>query len=162
MSQTRTAAPDLIARIADRFFQTRWLVRMPIALYRAGFGFLFGKRLLMLEHTGRTSGARRLVVLEVLGRPAPGEYVIISGFAGKSQWYRNITANPRVRVSTGFRRNMAALAEPMPRAESAAVLRSFIEHHPRDWKKMQPVFEHVCGRPVDAMPMVRLRVQPGH
>jgi hypothetical protein len=50
----------------------------------------------------------------------------------------------------------------MPQAESAAVLRSFIEHHPADWKKMQPVFEHVSGRPVDTMPMVRLRVQPRH
>jgi len=162
MTQARTAAPGLTARAADRFFQTRWLVRMPIGLYRAGLGFLFGKRLLMLEHTGRKSGARRRVVLEVLARSAPGEYVIIAGFAGKAQWYRNVTANPRVRVSTGFRRNMAALAEPMPQAESAAVLRGFIEDHPADWKKMQPVFEHVCGRPVDTMPMVRLRVQPGH
>jgi deazaflavin-dependent oxidoreductase (nitroreductase family) len=159
MTQARAAAPDLIARIADRFFQTRWLVRMPIGLYRAGFGFLFGQRLLMLEHTGRKSGARRRVVVEVLGRPAPGEYVIISGFAGKAQWYRNITANPRVRVSTGFRRNMAALAEPMPQAESAAVLRNFIEDHPAEWKKMQGIFEHACGRPVDTMPMVRLRVK---
>jgi deazaflavin-dependent oxidoreductase (nitroreductase family) len=160
MTQARTAAPDLVARIADRFFQTRWLVRMPIGLYRAGLGFLFGKRLLMLEHTGRKSGARRRVVLEVLGRPTPGEYVIIAGFAGKALWYRNIPANPRVRVSTGFRRNMAALAEPMPPAESAATLRDFIEHHPAEWKKMQRVFEHACGRPADTMPMVRLRVQP--
>jgi deazaflavin-dependent oxidoreductase (nitroreductase family) len=160
MAQDRAAAPGLTARIADRFFQTRWLVRMPVGLYRAGLGFLFGKRLLMLEHIGRKSGARRRVVLEVLGRPAPGEYVIISGFAEKAQWYRNITANPHVRVSTGFRRNMAALAEPMPQAESAAVLRDFIERHPADWKKMQGVLEHACGRPVDTMPMVRLRVQP--
>jgi deazaflavin-dependent oxidoreductase (nitroreductase family) len=161
MTQTPAAAPRLIARIADRFFQTRWLVRMPIGLYRAGFGFLFGRRLLMLEHIGRKSGARRRVVLEVLGRPAPGEYVIISGLA-KAQWYRNITANPRVRVSTGFKRNMTALAEPMPQAESAAMLHDFIEHHPAEWKKMQEVFEHVSGRPVDTMPMVRLRVQPRH
>jgi deazaflavin-dependent oxidoreductase (nitroreductase family) len=158
MTQARTAAPGLIARAADRFFRTRWLVRMPIGLYRVGLGFLFGRRLLMLEHTGRKSGARRRVVLEVLGRPAPGEYVVIAGFAGKAQWYRNITANPRVRVSAGFRRNVDAVAEPVPRAESAAVLRDFIEHHPAEWKKMQGVFEHVSGRPVDSMPMVRLRV----
>lgn len=162
MTQAHAAAPGLTARIVDRFFRTRWLVRMPIGLYRAGLGFLFGKRLLMLEHTGRQSGARRRVVLEVLARPAPGEYVIISGFAAEAQWYRNITANPRVRVSTGFRRNMAAVAEPMPQTESAAVLRDFIEHHPADWNKMQGPLEHACGRPVDTMPMVRLRVQPRH
>ena len=161
MTQTSAAAPGLAARIADRFFRTRWLVRMPIGLYRAGLGFVFGGRLLMLEHIGRKSGARRRVVLEVIGRPGPGEYVIISGFAGQAQWYRNVTANPHVRVSTGFRRNMAALAEPVPEAESAVVLREFIERHPADWKKMQGVLEHACGRPVDTMPMVRLRVQPG-
>ena len=160
MTQTPTAAPGLIARIADRFLRTRWLVRMPIGLYRTGFGFLFVQRLLKLEHNGRKSGARRHVVLEVLARPAPGEYVIIAGFAGKAQWYRNITANPHVRVSTGLRRNMTAVAESMQQAESAAVLRDFIEHHPAGWKKMQPAFEHACGRPVDTMPMVRLRVQP--
>jgi hypothetical protein len=54
------------------------------------------------------------------------------------------------------------LAESMPQAESAAVLRDFIEHHPAEWKKMQGIFEHVSGRPVDTMPMVRLRVQPRH
>lgn len=122
MNRTPEAAPSLTARIADRFFRTRWLVRLPIGVYRAGFG------------STRPSG--------------PGREVIIAGFAGKAQWYRNITANPRVRVSTGFRRNMAALAEPMPPAESAAVLRTFIEH--------------VSGRPVGTMPMVRLRVRPEH
>lgn len=160
MAQTPTVPPDLTARIAERFFRTRWLVRMPIWLYRAGFGFLFGKRLMMLEHTGRKSGARRRVVLEVVDRPAPGEYVIISGFAGKAQWYRNITANPGVRVSTGVRRNMAARAEPMPQAESEATLRHFSEHHPAEWKKMQGALEYACSRPVGSMPMVRVRVQP--
>jgi deazaflavin-dependent oxidoreductase (nitroreductase family) len=162
MTQTPAAAPGLTARTADRFFRTRWLARMPIGAYRAGFGFLFGQRLLMLEHTGRKSGKRRRVVLEVLARPAPGEYVIIAGFAGKAQWYRNITANPRGRVSTGFRRNMPALAEPVPQAESAATLRDFADRHPAEWQKMQGIFEHACGRPVDTMPMVRLRVQPRH
>jgi deazaflavin-dependent oxidoreductase (nitroreductase family) len=134
MTDTPAGATSLTGRLADRFFQTRWMVRMPIALYQAGLGFLFGNRLLMLEHTGRKTGARRRVVLEVLARPAPGEYVIIAGFAEKAQWYRNIQANPRVRVSTGFRRNMPALAVPMTRTESAAVLDGWATLRPqRAW-----------------------------
>ncbi|HTM84573.1 MAG TPA: nitroreductase family deazaflavin-dependent oxidoreductase, partial [Mycobacterium sp.] len=39
-------------------------MRAPIWLYRARLGALLGSRLLMLEHRGRTSGARRYVVLE--------------------------------------------------------------------------------------------------
>jgi len=160
MTDTPAEAPGLTARLADRFFRTRWLVRMPIALYQTGLGFLFGPRLLMLEHTGRKSGARRRVVLEVLARPARGEYVIIAGFAEKAQWYRNIQASPRVRISTGFRRNMPALAVPMTRTESAAVLDDYQQRHPAELEKMSRLFQQACGRPVENMPMVRLRVEP--
>lgn len=160
MTDTLAGATDLTTRLADRFFRTRWMVRMPITLYRAGLGFLFGPRILMLEHIGRNSGARRRVVLEVLARPAPGEYVIIAGFAQKAQWYRNIQANPHVRVSTGLRRNMPALAVPMTQAESAAVLDVHRQQHPAALEKMNQIFKQVCGRPIDAMPMVRLQARP--
>lgn len=160
MTDTPAGAPDLSARLADRFFQTRWMVRMPITLYQAGLGFLFGQKLLMLEHIGRKSGTRRRVVLEVLARPARDEYVIVSGFAEKAQWYRNIEANPHVRISTGFRRNVPALALPMTQTESAAVLDSYAQRHPAALEKMSRIFQQVCGRPVGAMPMVRLRVRP--
>ncbi|MET8156751.1 hypothetical protein ABZT47_10295 [Sphaerisporangium sp. NPDC005289] len=43
--------------IGARVLRTRRLVRAPIWLYRAGLGILFGSRLLMLEHIGRTTGA---------------------------------------------------------------------------------------------------------
>lgn len=36
------------ARMAARLLRTRWLVRAPIALFRARLGFVFGRRLLML------------------------------------------------------------------------------------------------------------------
>lgn len=160
MTDISAGPAGLTARAADRFFRTRWMVRMPITLYRAGLGFLFGTRLLMLEHVGRNSGTRRRVVLEVLARPARGEYVIIAGFAQKAQWYRNIRANPHVRVSTGFRRNMPALAVPMTQTESAAVLDACKQRHPAELEQMSRIFQQVCGRPIEAMPMVRLRVAP--
>jgi hypothetical protein len=46
-------------RLRAKALHTRWVVRTPIGLYRAGLGFVFGSRLLMLEHRGRSSGARR-------------------------------------------------------------------------------------------------------
>jgi hypothetical protein len=39
--------------------RSRWFVRPPIWLFRAWRGFLFGGRLLLLEHFGRKSGATR-------------------------------------------------------------------------------------------------------
>ena len=74
-------------------------MRAPIWLYRAGLGFVFGSRVLMLEHIGRKSGARRYVVLEVVGHPAPEIYIVASGFGEHAQWFRNLMAHPRVRVS---------------------------------------------------------------
>jgi hypothetical protein len=60
--------------------RTRWLVRAPVWLYRARLGILLGPRFVMLEHTGRKSGARRYVVLEVVQHRAAGSYVVVSGF----------------------------------------------------------------------------------
>lgn len=44
---------------------TRFLFRMPICFYRVRLGWLFGHRLLLLNHTGRVSGKLRRTILEV-------------------------------------------------------------------------------------------------
>ncbi|MFI6773178.1 nitroreductase family deazaflavin-dependent oxidoreductase [Nocardia sp. NPDC050412] len=152
------ASPNLATQLGARALQTRWLVRAPIWLYRAGLGFLFGTRMLMLQHIGRTSGERRFVVLEVVDRPAPDEFVIVSGFGTKAQWYRNIQAHPHVRISIGIRRNLAATATPMTNDESSTALEHYIHHHPGAWDKLRETIEHATGRPVDTLPMVRLNV----
>ncbi|MEV4239179.1 nitroreductase family deazaflavin-dependent oxidoreductase [Nocardia sp. NPDC050408] len=151
-------SPNLVAKVGARALQTRWLARAPIWLYRAGLGFLFGTRMLMLQHIGRTSGERRFVVLEVVDRPAPDEFVIVSGFGTKAQWYRNIQAHPQVRLSTGLRRNIAAIATPMTDDESATALERYVDHHPGAWDKLRETIEHATGRPVATLPMVRLNV----
>lgn len=108
----------------------RVLARSPILLYRAGLGFLFGRRMTMLEHLGRNSGRRRYVVLEVLERHDDA-IVVVSGYGGKAQWYRNVVANPRVRVWTGLWRAMPALAEPVAAAEVPRRLEQYRRRHPR-------------------------------
>ncbi len=49
---------------AAKLLRVRWLVRAPIWAYRARLGAVFGSRLVMLEHTGRTAPA----VARVLSR----------------------------------------------------------------------------------------------
>jgi len=73
----RAMTRSLIARV----FRSRWLMRAPIGLYRAGLGFVFDRRLMMLEHTGCSSGEPRYVVLEVVTSPNPNEVVIASAEA---------------------------------------------------------------------------------
>ncbi|MEV5653020.1 nitroreductase family deazaflavin-dependent oxidoreductase [Nocardia sp. NPDC052254] len=149
---------DTVAGLGARALRTRAVVRAPIGLYRAGLGFLFGRRMLMLEHIGRTSGARRYVVLEVVDRPAPGEFVIVSGFGTRAQWYRNIEAEPAVRVWVGLRRAVPAAAVAMDAAASGVALEQYRRTHPRAWRNLRAMIERATGAPVDTLPMVRLRL----
>jgi len=70
----------LVDVLTVRALGCRRLMRAPILLYRSGFGFLFGLRMLLVEHVGRRSGLRRFAVLEVLQRPSREVYVVSSGF----------------------------------------------------------------------------------
>ena len=128
-----------------RILRRRALARAPIALYRAGLGVLLGHRMLLLEHIGRSSGERRHAVLEVTDRPAPGHYVVVSGFGERAQWFRNVVAEPRVRVSVGRRRAVPATAHRLPQERAAALLADYPRRHPRAWARLEPTIRAACG-----------------
>jgi deazaflavin-dependent oxidoreductase (nitroreductase family) len=71
------------------------LLRAPVYLYRWRLGPLFGKRFLLLTHTGRRTGMRHQTVLEIMEYRKDGpEAVVMSGFGRNSDWLRNIDAIP--------------------------------------------------------------------
>ena len=83
----------------------RWLMRAPIALYRARLGVLLGSRFLMLTHTGRKSGLPRRAVIEVVAHDEGSDtYYVASGFGERADWCQNIRKTPRVTVDVGRRR----------------------------------------------------------
>lgn len=159
MPPVRSAA---IGRVGAWLLSNRALMRAPVALYRARLGFLLGSRTLMLEHIGRTSGARRYVVLEVVGHPAPDTYVVASGFGERSQWYRNLMARPRARISVAGRGPRPATARRLPAAEADAALAAYVSRYPRAWAKFKSVLEHTLGTAVSEhdtpLPMIELRL----
>jgi deazaflavin-dependent oxidoreductase (nitroreductase family) len=108
----------------------RWLARAPIPLYRHGLGWLFGTRIMMLEHRGRRSGELRYAVLEVLDRE-PGALILVSGYGRKSQWFRNISVNPAVRVWNGRVRAAPARATVLPADEARKRLDEYRRTHRR-------------------------------
>ena len=114
--------------------------------------------MLMLEHIGRKSGARRYAVLEVVDHPSADEYVIVSGFAEKAQWYRNVVANPHVRVSVGMRSNVPATATPMTREAAEETLDRYAQEHPRTWRTLQQAMSAALDTPDLKLPMVRLEL----
>jgi deazaflavin-dependent oxidoreductase (nitroreductase family) len=86
----------------------RFGLRFPIWLYRLHLGWLLGNRFLMLTHIGRTSGKPHQTVLEVVDYDGQSNtYVIASGWGEKSSWFKNITKNNQVVVTTGNARFQA-------------------------------------------------------
>ena len=108
----------------------RLLWRAPIWLYRLGLGGLLGQRFVYLTHTGRKSGQPRHTVLEVIDHDkTTGAYFVASGFGDKSDWYRNVMANPQVNIQVG-RKHMPARAERLPEASAEKELLSYNQRYP--------------------------------
>ncbi len=156
---------SLLARTGARVLRSRRLMRAPIWIYRAHAGALFGSRILMLEHIGRKSGAPRHAVLEVLDHPSPDVYVVASGFGRKAQWFRNIEANPRVRVYVGGHASRRATARVLDQAEADRALAAYRGRHARAWDQLSPVLEETLGAPLTdtntPLPIVELRCNSG-
>lgn len=142
--------------IGARLLRIRWFVRAPIPLYRAGLGWLAGRRVLMLEHRGRRSGLPRYVCLEVVGRPAPGRLVIVSGFGARSQWYRNLRSHPECFVSWGRRRRTPAVARFLSPPESRTALEDYATRHPGAWRALRGVIGKAADAPVETLSVVEL------
>ncbi len=157
----RTANESIFTAIGARLLRSRRLMRAPTWIYKARAGALFGSRILMLEHIGRTSGAPRYAVLEVVDHPTPDVYVVASGFGRKAQWFRNIEANPRVRVYVGGHAPRRATARILEKAEADRTLAAYRDRHPQAWERFRPVLENTLGAPItdtdSPLPIVELR-----
>jgi deazaflavin-dependent oxidoreductase (nitroreductase family) len=127
---------------------SRALVRAPILAYRCGLGPLFGRRLVLLTHVGRTTGRPRQAVLEVVGRgEAPGSYLVASGYGARAQWFRNVLMYPEVSYQLGWRRR-DGWAYPLPSAESGRRLAEYATRHPRSATALMRMLDHdVDGSP---------------
>ena len=108
---------------------SRALFRAPIYLYRLGLGWLFGKRILLLNHTGRVSGTQRQVILEVVEHDRTnGSFVVASGWGPTAAWYRNILHRPQVSVQVG-RRTIPVTAVPLTAEEGAEIFARYAARH---------------------------------
>lgn len=108
----------------------RWLLRLPRHLYRANLGWLLGQRFLQLTTRGRTTGAPRAVVLEVLGLEAEGGgFFIASAWGAGAQWLRNLEASPRAEVQVG-RQRFSAEVERLSEEAGEVQVRRYAVHHP--------------------------------
>ncbi len=154
-----------VATVGAAVLRNRWFTRAPIWLFRVGLGFLFGSRLLMVQHIGRSSGRRRYVVLEVVGHSQPDSYLVVSGFGTKAQWFRNLEVNPSAKVWVGGRRAVPAVAHRVPDDQADVALAAYTEQHAAGWARLRPVVEQTLGRPISQgsdIPMMALELRHPH
>lgn len=108
---------------------SRALFRAPIYLYQLGLGWLFGKRILLLNHIGRVSGTQRQAILEVVEHdPTDGSFVVASGWGPTAAWYRNILHTPEVSIQVG-RRTIPVTAVPLTTDQGAGIFARYAARH---------------------------------
>jgi deazaflavin-dependent oxidoreductase (nitroreductase family) len=94
--------------------------------------FGIGRRLLILTTIGRKSGKNRNNPLEYFR--INNEIHIFSGFGNKSDWFRNIKANPNsVYVQVGFKKFLAKI-EHIEGSEVDAIFKLLARDHPKYFK----------------------------
>jgi deazaflavin-dependent oxidoreductase (nitroreductase family) len=128
--------PEKIKDVKPPRGLARLAFRLPILLYRLGWGGLLGTRFLLLTHTGRKSGLERKTVLEVVRYDKETTtFVVAAGFGPQSDWYRNIRHNPQVIVQCG-RRRWEMVANFLTPELSGEELLDYARRHPRALREL--------------------------
>jgi deazaflavin-dependent oxidoreductase (nitroreductase family) len=96
--------------------------RLPLPLYRRGWGWLLGHTFLLVVHAGRKTGRVYSAVAMVLQHdPYSHEAVICSAWGRNADWIRNIRVRPALQVRSDGSRSHRSSASP--RKTRASLLR---------------------------------------
>ena len=80
---------------------SRFLFRAPVYLYAWGLHGLVSGNVLLITTQGRKSGKLRTTPVGYPFDAASRTYYLVAGWKGKTNWYRNALAQPRVRIRVG-------------------------------------------------------------
>lgn len=105
-------------------------MRMPLPLYRRGWGQLLDHTFLLITHQGRKTGKRRDTVAMALNYdPSTHEAVVCSAWGPNADWIRNIRARPALGIQIG-RESYIPEQRFLSEDESVAVAIEFRRRHP--------------------------------
>ena len=105
--------------------------RLPLFLYRSGWGWVLGRTFLSLVHVGRRSGQpHRIVAMVLADEPVSREVVICSAWGGDADWVKNLRAAGAKQVCIG-RDRFVPEHRFLNEDEAVAVAVAFRESHPR-------------------------------
>jgi deazaflavin-dependent oxidoreductase (nitroreductase family) len=141
--------------------------RVPLPLYRAGWGWLLDRTFLLLVHAGRRTGQPHAMTAMVLRYDAAThEAVICSGWGPTTDWIRNIRARPALRVQIG-RESFTPQQRFLSEEESFDVCLEFCLRHPARLAVMRRVIgwdlrsDAAVREFVRTHPFVAFRPAPG-
>jgi len=141
--------PEITRKYSPPRGISRLLFRSPIRLFELGLGWMFGKRLLLLNHIGRKTGQKRQVVLQVAQHDRQTDtFVVNVGYGEKSDWYQNIGKNPDVSIMVG-RRTINVHAEVLSPAEGGEIMVTFSREHPLEARMSSMLGYRVDGTEED-------------
>jgi len=97
-------------------------------LYDSGKGWIVGKFILLLTHTGRITGTHYDTPLQY--EKIAGTYCVGAGRGAKADWFRNIQANPHVHIRVD-RCEFDCVAEAVTEPERVADFLEYrLKRHP--------------------------------
>jgi deazaflavin-dependent oxidoreductase (nitroreductase family) len=99
----------------------KWIFKSSILYFKLGLGGLLKNYFLLLKTTGRKTGKVRQTPLEHRYDEVNDRYLIMSGWAGRTDWHRNVRANPNVHVQVGNRK-FHCRAEPASEVDVVLIL----------------------------------------
>jgi deazaflavin-dependent oxidoreductase (nitroreductase family) len=100
---------------------------------------LYGKKLIQITTTGRTSKKERKTLLEVIGK-IDNSPVVIAGFGENSDWVLNLRKNPQVEV-VWTNLNYTSIAEWLDEEEAIAILSDYKKRNPNLVKLYESLFK---------------------
>jgi deazaflavin-dependent oxidoreductase (nitroreductase family) len=104
--------------------------RLPLPLYRFGFGWVLGHTFLQLTHVGRRTGNPHEAVAMVLAYDRSSrEAVICAVWGPRTDWVRNLVARKALRVQIG-REAFVPQHRFLSEDEAIAVGEAFRRRHP--------------------------------
>jgi deazaflavin-dependent oxidoreductase (nitroreductase family) len=107
-----------------------FVLRLPLPLYRAGWGWVLGHTFVQVTHAGRKTGQPHATVAMVLAADeSTGELVICSAWGPQVDWIQNIRTRPALQVQVG-RKSFVPRQRFLTAAEASAVVVGFRRHHP--------------------------------
>lgn len=108
----------------------RLVFKVPVWLYQLGLGVLVSRRFLILTTIGRKTGKPRMTALEYTYYPTRDEYLLMSGWGGRSDWYRNAQANPQVQFRIRNKR-VKAIVRPANDEDVVKVFEEILAINPK-------------------------------